>query len=302
MKVIYKAHLALLASGLLFGLNYWIAKNLMPDPLLPRQIIFIRVSLAALFFWLLSRSIPKERISKKDSYRIAGAGTLGVTVNQIFFFEGLNITTPVDAAIIHASSPIMVLLLAAWFIKEKVTLLNVFGIFLGATGTLLLIFSGTDMALFTGKSLGNLFILLNIIAYALYLVLIKPVMQRYRPFTVMKWVFFYGFLTSFPFTVSAMPDLNIQAFTGKVIFSLVYVILGTTLLAYLLTIYGLKYLKASSVGYYIYLQPIMAGILGWFWFAEPISYIKLISAALIFSGVYFVNLKPGNRTLQIPDS
>lgn len=292
MKATHKAHLALITSGLLFGFNYWIAKNLMPEPLLPLQIIFIRVAFAALFFWLLSKAIPTEIIKRQDVYRIALASSLGVTVNQIFFFEGLNITTPVDAAILHASSPIMVLLFASWLIGEKISLINITGILLGSLGTLFLVIPGNEIALFSGKSLGNMFMLLNIIAYALYLVLIKPVMQRYHPFTVMKWVFFFGFLTSVPFTAGSILQLDIRILSGKVILSLLYVIFGTTVLAYLLTIYGLKYLKASSVGYYIYLQPIMAGLLGWLWFAEPFSIMKFIAAAFIFTGVYFVNRKP----------
>jgi drug/metabolite transporter (DMT)-like permease len=286
-----KAHIALLVSGLIFGANYWIAKEIMPEPLLPRQIIFIRVFSAAVLFWALSLTIKKETVSGKHLIIIALSSTLGVAINQIFFFEGLNLTTPVDAAILHAGSPIMVLIFAAWVIREKVFMINMLGVFFGAAGALLLIFSGKDVEVFRGDILGNIFILINLVAYALYLVLIKPIMKTYHPLTVMKWVFVFGLIAVTPFTFHTIIDFELQVLTGNTLFSLLYIVIGTTVIAYILTIYGLKYLKASSVGYYIYLQPLMAGVIGLIWYTETVSWVKAIAAVLIFAGVYFVNLK-----------
>jgi drug/metabolite transporter (DMT)-like permease len=287
----FKAHGALLLSGLIFGANYWIAKGLMPEPLLPRQIIFIRVFSAAVLFWVLSGLVKNEKVKPKHLLIIALSSTLGVAVNQIFFFEGLNLTTPVDAAILHASSPIMVLLFATWIIRERILWINVFGVLIGAVGAVLLITSGKSAEVFRGDMMGNIFILINISAYALYLVLIKPMMESYHPFTVMKWVFIFGFIAVAPFTTHTLFALGNDVLTTKTLLSLAYVVLGTTMLAYLLTIYGLKYLKASSAGYYIYLQPLMAGLIGLIGFGEVITLQKILSAVLIFTGVYFVNRK-----------
>ena len=292
MNVKLKAHTALLFSGLIFGINYWIAKGLMPDPLLPRQIIFIRIFFAAILFWLVSNSIKKEKVQPRHLLLIAFSSTLGVAVNQIFFFEGLNLTTPVDAAILHSTSPIMVLIFAALILSERIRPVNVLGVLIGAAGAVLLIVSGKDMQVFRGNMLGNIFIVINISAYAMYLVLIKPMMQQYHPFTVMKWVFIFGFIAIAPFTTHTLFDLSREVLTTKTALSLTYIVLGTTMLAYLLTIYGLKHLKASIAGYYIYLQPLMAGMIGAIWFAEIVTLQKLLAAVLIFSGVYFVNLKP----------
>jgi drug/metabolite transporter (DMT)-like permease len=139
--------------------------------------------------------------------------------------------------------------------------------------------------------MGNIFILINISAYAMYLVLIKPMMESYHPFTVMKWVFIFGFIAVAPFTSHTLFELGNDVLTTNTLLSLAYVVLGTTMLAYLLTIYGLKYLKASSAGYYIYLQPLMAGLIGLIGFGEVITLQKILSAVLIFAGVYFVNRK-----------
>jgi len=291
MNVKLKAHTSLLLSGLIFGVNYWIAKGLMPDPLLPRQIIFIRIFFAAILFWLLSNGIKKEKVQPRHLLLIALSSTLGVAVNQIFFFEGLNLTTPVDAAILHSTSPIMVLIFAALIIRERIRAVNVLGVLIGAAGAILLVVSGKNLEVFRGNMLGNIFIVINISAYAMYLVLIKPMMQQYHPFTVMKWVFIFGFIAIAPFTTHTLFDLSHEVLTTKTILSVTYIVLGTTMLAYLLTIYGLKYLKASMAGYYIYLQPLMAGMIGVIWFAEVVTLQKVLAAVLIFTGVYFVNRK-----------
>ncbi len=275
----------------MFGANYWIAKNLMPDPLLPRQIIFFRVSLSAVLFWLLSKTIKEEHVGSKHLFRIAISSVLGVSVNQILFFEGLNLTNPIDAAILQATSPIMVLLFATLIIRERISLLNVAGILLGTCGAVLLTIAGAESFVFEGSLFGNILILCSITCYAMYLVLIKPMMIRYHPLTVMKWVFLFGFMAAFPFTVGTMFELSPKILDFKILLSLAYVVLITTMLAYLLTIFGLKHLKASSVGYYIYLQPLMAGLVGFFWFNRIITLYNMASAILIFAGVYLVNQK-----------
>lgn len=286
-----KAHLALLLGGLIFGVNYWIAKSIMPEPLLPRQIIFIRVFFAAALFWLLSTAVKREKVEKKHLLLIALSSTLGVAVNQVFFFEGLNLTTPVDAAILHATSPIMVLIFAALIIRERILWIHSLGVLAGAAGAIMLVLSGKEAAVFAGNPIGNAFILINISAYAMYLVLIKPMMSIYHPFTVMRWVFLFGLIAVAPFSLHTLASLDSRIFESQTLYSLAYVVLATTMLAYLLTIYGLKYLRASSAGYYIYIQPLMAGAIGIIWFSEMITITKIVASVLIFTGVYLVNVK-----------
>lgn len=285
------AHLTLFATSLLFGANYWIAKGLMPDYFEPRQVIFIRVLGAMLLFWLLHFFTTREKVKPRDLLLIAVSSALGVAVNQIMFFEGLNLTTPVDTSIIHASSPVLVLLFAAIITRERLTFMKIAGIILGAAGALLLVLHGKEVSFNADSFRGDIFILINISAYSLYLVLIKPVMARYKPVTVMKWVFFFGFLFVLPFSIGKMPNIDWQNVDGFAWFSLLYVVIGTTFLAYLLTINALRYVDASVAGFYIYLQPVFAAIIGISLFDEVLTAHKILAAALVFSGVYFVSRK-----------
>lgn len=263
----------------------------MPGFLDPYQLVLIRITGACLIFWLLGLTIPKEKIENKDVRIIVLAATLGTTVNQLFFFVGLNLTTPIDVSIIHVSNPIFVLIFAAILIKEKVTLKKISGILLGATGALVLVVYGNEVDFGSDGFKGNLFAVLNMLAYALYMVLIKPVMRKYHPFTVMKWIFLTGFITTLPVAFTHIPSISFSGFESATWLSLAYVIVATTFLAYLLTIYALKYVEASVASYYVYLHPIIVVIIAFWLGQQDFTLGKLLAAFLIFTGVYLVSRK-----------
>jgi len=265
----------------------------MPDFLDPYQLVLIRIAGATVLFWLLGLSIKNEKIERKDFQRIVFAGILGTTVNQLFFFVGLNLTTPVDVSIIHVSNPIFVMIFASILIKERVTLRKIGGIILGASGALILVVYGNHVDFGSDTFKGNLFAVFNMLAYALYMVIIKPVMRKYHPFTVMKWVFLTGFVTTLPITFTHIPSISFSAFESTNWLALTYVIVATTFGAYLLTIYALKHVDASVASYFIYLQPIIVTIIAFWLGQQNFTMSKMLAALLIFTGVFLVSRKQG---------
>jgi drug/metabolite transporter (DMT)-like permease len=263
----------------------------MPGFLDPYQLVLVRIAGACLIFWLLGLTIPKEKVDKKDLRRIALAAILGTTVNQLFFFVGLNLTTPIDVSIIHVSNPIFVLIFAAILIKEKITLKKIGGILFGATGALVLVVYGNEVDFGSDGFKGNLFAVFNMLAYALYMVIIKPVMRKYHPFTVMKWVFLTGFITTFPVAFTHIPSISFASFESSTWLSLIYVIVATTFGAYVLTIYALKHVEASVASYYVYLQPFIVTLIAFSLGQQHFTLSKLVAALLIFTGVYLVTRK-----------
>lgn len=290
-KIRSRAHIALLGASFLFGANYSIAKGLMPDYLLPLQFILLRVTGASLLFWLASLFTKNEHIEWKDFGLIALCALLGVAANQIFFFMGLNLTSPVDASIIHTSSPILVLVLSTFILSEKITLLKLTGIIIGASGAVTLIAYGQQLDFSSSSLEGNLLIVVNITAYSVYLILAKPLMKKYQPVTIMKWLFLISIVFVAPFSIQNMSTINWSEFPLSVWASLIYVVIGNTFLAYLLIIFALKHLSSTIAAYYIYLQPVVASIIAILMFNEQLTIIKIIAALLIFTGVYLVNRK-----------
>lgn len=286
-----RAHISMLAATLLFGANYWIAKGLMPDHLLPMQIIFLRVSGTFLIAWVIQMSVKELRmlkIDRADFPRLILSSLLGVAVNQMMFFTGLNHTTPVDAAIINSVNPIMVLLFSAWLLKERIGTSRIGGILLGAAGALMLILLGNPISIKGGHLTGNMFIIANTAAWSLYLVISKPLMVKYNPILMMKWMFLVGFIGVFPFSIKQALEINFNSFDSYTWFSILYIIIGTTFMAYFFITYSLKRLSSSVVAYYTYIQPVIVATIGIIVFAEIVSWVKVVSAILVFAGIYFV--------------
>jgi drug/metabolite transporter (DMT)-like permease len=291
VKQNFRAHISMLAATILFGANYWIAKGLMPDHLLPLQIIFLRVAGTLLIASLIQFSIKELRslkIDRADFPRLILSSLLGISINQMMFFTGLNHTTPVDAAIINSANPIMVLLFSAWILKEKIGTSRLGGILMGAVGALILILFGNPLATKAGHFNGNMFILVNTAAWSLYLVISKPLMVKYNPFILMKWMFLIGFIGIFPFSIRQALLIDFASFDSYTWFSILYVIIGTTFMAYFFITYSLKRLSSAVVAYYTYLQPVLVAAIGIIVFAGTISWVKIMSGLLVFAGIYFV--------------
>lgn len=293
-----KAHLALLGANLIYGANYLIAKGVMPNKIGASAFVLIRVIGAGLLFWIVKQFV-KEKVDKKDFILLMLCGLLGVSTNMLLFFHGLSLTSPIDASIIMTSTPVIVLILSAFILKEKITTNKYIGIIIGAIGAFLLIWFGKKSG-GTSSFLGNLFVFLNACSYATYLVVVKPLMKKYKAITVISWVFLFGLIFVFPFGINDLLTTNFSAFTTNTYLAITFVIIGTTFFAYLLNIYALNYVSPSVNGSYIYLQPVLsfimvsiyAFVLGHKEYAQDINLVKIASCFLVIIGVYMISKKP----------
>ena len=263
----------------------------MPDYLQPRVIILFRVVGATLVFWLVSSLLSKEKIDRKDYPRLALSALFGIAINQIMFFEGLNLTTPINASIIMVSTPILVLVLAHFLIGERISLQKVIGIALGASGASYLILLQGNISFSSSTFVGNLFVLINAASYAAFLVIVKPLMKKYSALTIMKWVFLLGTIYVLPFSFNLAIEANYSAIPFNIWLSIAYVIIFTTVLAYFLNNYSLKTVSPTVNSAYIYLQPLLASVVALIVQKDELTWTKIIAAVLIFLGVYFASLK-----------
>jgi len=295
-RAVLIAHFALLGVALIYGSSFLIAKSAMQGAVPPRAFILFRVTGAALLFWLLSPFSGSHsflRIPNKDKLLLAVSALFGVTTNMLFFFEGLKITTPVNASIMMVSGPIMVLVAGAIIVKERITPPKIAGIILGAVGAFWLIYSGANFqlaGLFSSDvAKGNLFVLVNASSYAIYLVVVKPLMARYNALFVIRWIFTFGVVFVLPFGGPQFIQIDWNLWTPNIIWAVGFVIVGTTFFTYLGNIIALKTLHPATVGAYIYLQPLIASVLSLFYGNESWSIHMLFGGTAIFAGVYFVS-------------
>lgn len=285
-----KAHIALLLVTLIYAANYTIAKEVMPKYLTPDTLVFMRILTGMIVFWMFA-SIKTEKVEKSDLFRLILCGVFGAAVNMLAFFKGLNLTTPINASLILLLVPIIVLTISAVFLNEPITKFKGFGIILGLVGAGFLVSNGRSISLSSDGLVGDLLICVNSTSYAIYLILVKQLMVKYNTMTVLKWVFTFGFIAIFPFTIGAFLEADFTNIPVNIWFAIAFILICVTVLTYLFNAYALQYVTASVVSVYIYLQPLIASIIALSFGKDSLDIGKVLAYLLIFSGVLMVSQK-----------
>ena len=287
-----RAHVAVLLTNLFFAGNYSLVKLISPKPIGSLAINLTRVAMSLLLFWLmwLFGKTPAG-IERKDWGRFVLCALTGIAVNQMLFIKGLTMTSTVHASLLSLVTPIVVTLFALWVLKERFTIYKAAGLSLGIGGSTVFILQRESSHQATDYLLGDLLIVLNAISYSLYFILVKPLMERYSPLHVIRWVFTLGFLMMLPFCWGQTADIQWQELTWLQLAALLYIGIAGTFLAYYFNIYGIGKLGVSITGTYIYTQPVFAVAIAIFALGERVTWQKLLAAVLIFAGVFLVNKK-----------
>jgi drug/metabolite transporter (DMT)-like permease len=289
-----KRNLALFAAtivSIIYGVTFTIAKDVMPKYIDAYGFILIRAGGSMLLFWLVWLFTPKEKIERNDFPRIIAAAFFGVAFNMLTFFKGLSLTSPISAAVIMVTTPMIVLVLSAIIIKESIKSRMVFGIILGLIGTATLILYGKSMGDSSQSGFGNFLVLVNAISYGFYLIIVKKLMNKYNAFTFVKWIYLFGFLMVLPFGYDQFQAVSWSILPTEIYWKIGFVVVLSTFLTYLLNLLSMKELKPTTVAVFIYLQPVFATIFAIGLGKDTLSYIKIGAAFLIFGGVLLVTKK-----------
>ncbi len=284
----YKAHLAIFAANIIFGINTPISKNVLQEYLNPLSLTFFRMAGACVVFWIVSLFLKTEKISPKDLLFIFLASMFGIFINQFSFIQGLSLTTPVNAAIIITSTPIMTMIVSFIFLKEPITFKKAGGVFLGAGGAIMLVLSSYSGSLGTGNPWGNLLCLTSSLSYAIYLTAFKWLTDKYSPVSLMKWMFLFAALASIPFTLRSVSQINFSELPVIAYLQIIYIVAGATFITYLLIPIGQKGLRPTTLTMYNYLQPLVTTIIAVAFGLDAFGFTKTVSAVMIFLGVYIV--------------
>ena len=293
MNNVVKSHLALFLANLIYALTFTLAKDIMPGTVSPMGLILIRITGAMILFHIAHKIWVKEKVKRSDYGVLFLCGLFGVALNMTFFLKGLNYTTPIHAAVTMTSAPIIIFILAIIFHGERKLPRRIFGVALGASGALILAIYGREFETGNPKlALGNLFVFINAVSYAIYLTLVKPLMTKYHFLTLTKWIFSVGFILVLPFGIDDVQQVKWDEISNIIWVEIGFVVVGTSFLAYLCNIYALKRLRASTVGFYIYLQPVLATVIALLLGSDKLDPVKISASIIIFIGVYLV----GRRT------
>ncbi len=250
----------------------------------------VRVGVATIMLWILF-AFKKERstIDKKDWGRLILCGFTGIALNQLLFLKGLQLTYPIHASLLMLVTPIIIIVAAAWLLKERLSSFKIAGLISGLLGATILISSRSGGGAATDPVLGDILVIINAASYAAYFILVKPLMTRYPPVMILRMVFTIGTLFIIPFGWKEFTEIPWHRYAINDWTAMFLIVICGTFFAYLFNIYGIKHLGASVAGSYIYMQPAFAAIIAMIVLGEKLSPTEILAGLLIFSGVYFSN-------------
>ena len=291
------ALIAAIVATSIFGFNHTIAKELMPNVLSPNALLYSRVLGAAICFWFVSLFTKRQKVELKDFKLIIICAIFGMGLNMITALNGLYNSTPINSSIITTLAPIFIFLISVILLKEKISKRKYAGVFIGFIGTLtLILLNEKSFENAPNINLGNFYLFINSISYALYFVLVKPLTEKYNMITIMKWLFLFSIFINMPFGLVEFMQVEWVEINHTSFIKIFYVVFCTTFLVYLLNLYALKNLKATTVGMFIYLQPVIGILFAIYRGADKLTIPDISSVLLVFAGVYLVSKKTTKAT------
>ena len=280
---------AALGATLIYALNHTIAKDVMPTYIQGFGFIGIRLIGATIAFWLIGLLMPKQHIDKADRWAFLRAAFFGMAINMLAFFKGLEYSTPINSTVIITTTPIMVFLFSVILLKENIRPKRAIGVLIGFLGALsLVLFSQQAPANAPNISLGNFLFIANASTYGLYMIYVKPLSEKYNTIHLLKWVFLIGLLMTMPFTLPELLEVDFQQMPHSVWWRIGFVVLGTTFMTYLLMVYAIRHLRATSLSVFTYLQPIIGIVYAALVGADFMTPVKWIAMSLVLLGVFLV--------------
>ena len=286
------ALIAATTATTIYGINHTIAKLVMPHYIGSLGLVLLRVLGATLMFWFLSLFFKAKSIEKEDRFTLFKCGLFGMSINIAAFISGLDYSTPVNSSVLIIISPIFVVILSYFIFKNNINSSKIAGIFLGFVGALILILTA-DSNSSVGRNipLGNFLFIVNSISYAYYLIIVKPMAQKYDLITLFKWLFLVGLIFNFPLGISQFLHVEwINLPFKEAILPMCFVVVCTTFLTYFLNGYALTKLTSTEVAVFMYLQPIIGILFAILTNSDTINLTIVIASMLIFTGVYLTSI------------
>ena len=285
-------HLACFIAYAIFGINIIVCKDLTSSRLIsPIALFCIRSLGAGALFWIISSFLPKEKVEKKDYAKIMAASLLGFFLTQMTFLIAIPDITPMDCSIVSSLSPIYTMFIAAYALKEPITLRKAGGVAISFLGIIYLIMNSVTSTSGTVETslTGILLMIANSLCFSLYLGLFKPVITKYSVITFMKWIFLFAAVFSLPLAGRELFTFDYSQLSGLYLWELAFLIVCSTFITYFLIPLGQKRIRPTLVSMYSYVQPIIAIVISIWVGMDTLSWQKVLAAVMVFGGVVLVN-------------
>lgn len=290
----FQAHGAILLANTIFGLGVPVTKLLLTDWVSPMTYMATRSLGAAIVFWIIACFMKYEKVERKDLIVIMIGGLMGFVVSQTLTAWSLDYTSPVYFSLIATLTPVAVMLTAALFIGERITMIKFIGVLLGIGGAVLMVLMGGVSGSGSNDVLGIILAILSVLTWAVYMIITRKVAQKYSPVTQMKYVFLVSAIVTVPIAwpeISQQQLFNASTVAWDGIAEMAFIVLMATVLGFFLIPFAMKTLSATTVSIYTNLQPMVASFVAIMIGQDRLTWDKPVAAILVLLSAYIVTTK-----------
>ncbi len=257
----------------------------------PVTVILLRLLISVPFIFISARLLKKiQRIEKKD---LAYVIVLAFFEPFLYFMGesyGLTYVSPTIAAVIVATIPLLVPVAAYIVFRERLSSMNIIGLFLSFIGVLVVIFT-TDVE-WGATIMGVLFMFMAVISAVAYAILIKKLTFKYNGFTITAYQNFFGIFLFLPFFFLWDYETFISTTpSGRSLFALAYLGIFGSSITFILFARGVRELGASRANIFANLIPVFAAVFSYFVLKEEMPILKIIGIIVVISGLVLSQLK-----------
>lgn len=254
----------------------------------PLGIAAIRTVGGAILLWPIAKRWSGRKLNiQRDGWYMAGLAILGVVLNQWLFITGVQKTTAINTTLIITTIPVFTYIFAVMLGREKLGPKRVGGIIMAMSGVAVIIgISGARFGL--DHLVGDVLIFANCISFSAYLALSKPLAERVNPLSLVSWQFIVAAFVFIPVGLWDGVATQVVQASGMAWAIIAYVILGPTVLTYILNATAMQNVSSSTVAVFIYIQPVITTILAWYVLGEKLTWTLVPGAILVFGGVGIV--------------
>lgn len=282
----FQVHLALFIVSLLYAILFSWAGQIMPNHLTSEAFVWLRIAFATTLFHVFSFFGGRDNVDWKKHWKeFAICGFFGTSANMYLFFKGLESTYPINGAVLMLFTPLFVGIFDHIRIKKWPNFVFSISILVAAISCYFLITS--NGAKFSAKTMwGDIWVAINAMLYAVYLVRVKNLTQHYKPITINKWTFTFGLLFISPVGLNSVVNTSFETIPSNIWIKIAYILFFTSFLVYLLNAFAVKKAGPTLAGLYIYLQPILATFIAFLLNTDEISWQKISLILLVLFATF----------------
>lgn len=286
----------ILLATIFWGINVSFTKALIPEWMSSEGISAVRLVGGAILFWIGSLFVKNAKIDKEDWKKIIAGGVFGLFGFIWLFVMSLKFANPIDVSIIMTLPPTFVILIGVIFLKQRPSFLEYIGLIIGLAGAVIVILgAGHNGTKGSDDILGDCLAVLSCICYASYLVILEGPTKKYKPMTLLRWVFGFAALPGLFLLIGFDKQGIWHAQTSEPWWLIAFILFCVTFIAYFLVQPAIKNIGSELVSLYQYLLPVFATITAVIMKLDTLHWIQVLAMAIIIIGMIIVNIGKKKR-------